>query len=303
MPRSTSGGRGSEARAITTGPLQEDLALAAVRRGGADHLSVGDQVERVDVLAELAGLGVPEPHPVADPQLAPRRRSAGSAPRRRPRRGTSASPAATPASAAGRARPRPDAIQPPPRTVACRGEGRAYDGQHEVGGRLRAEPRVVVEEVRPEQPRACGDLGDRGLGGGGLDAAGAAAVDELERCHARGPRRPLPRGARPARGRTAAASRGRRTSAARAGCRRPRRSGPRRPSARPARTAGARRSSAPARPPPPARARRAAGAEVDPAAREPQRSVELEAHPDRRPAGDRWPLRSARAARRCRSSA
>ena len=62
---------------------QEGLALAPVGRDLVDHALALDQIERVEALAQLAGLGVAQIHPVADAQHVLRRRAAGSAPRPR----------------------------------------------------------------------------------------------------------------------------------------------------------------------------------------------------------------------------
>ena len=71
---------------LTRPSTQEGMAFSAVRRGRRRCLAV-DQLQLVDVLAQLAGLGVPEPDPVARAQRRRRpRRAAASAPRRRPRR-------------------------------------------------------------------------------------------------------------------------------------------------------------------------------------------------------------------------
>ena len=90
--------------------LEERLALAAVGRHLVDDPVALDEVERVEALAELAGLGVAQVDAVADPQ-APRRRSraAASAPRRRPPACRGEGPRAGRARAAGPARRRPEA--------------------------------------------------------------------------------------------------------------------------------------------------------------------------------------------------
>lgn len=49
--------------------LEERTALAAVRRDRLRDALALDQVQRVEPLAQLARLGVPEPHPVADQQV------------------------------------------------------------------------------------------------------------------------------------------------------------------------------------------------------------------------------------------
>ncbi len=59
--------------------------------------------------------------------------------------------------------------------------GAAHDGGAQPQRGLRGEAAVTVEQARPDQSRAGGDLGDGLLGGAGLERAGAAGVDELER--------------------------------------------------------------------------------------------------------------------------
>ena len=58
--------------------------------------------------------------------------------------------------------------------------GAAYDGEAVERRRSRLEAAVVVEQGRDQQARAGGDLGDDRVGNGGLDAARAAGVPELE---------------------------------------------------------------------------------------------------------------------------
>ena len=69
--------------------------------------------------------------------------------------------------------------------------------------RPRREGPVAVEQHRAVQPRAGRDLGDGVLGRGALDAAGAAAVDELQRRDRRDRGDDLGPAVRPARGPTA----------------------------------------------------------------------------------------------------
>ena len=95
------------------------------------------------------------------------------------RRAAAARPAGTGA-AAGTASAGPEAIQPPPSTVAMPGAGRRTTEQREEGGRGRPPGPVRVEQGRAVEPGAGGDLGDRRVGRGRGDAAGAAAVDELQ---------------------------------------------------------------------------------------------------------------------------
>ena len=84
------------------------------------------------------------------------------------------------ASAAGSASAGPEAIQPPPSTVASPGAGRRTTGQAKNAAGAGPPGPVRVEQRRPVQPGAGGDLGDRRVGAGRGDAAGAAAVDELQ---------------------------------------------------------------------------------------------------------------------------
>src|SRR5699024_8946494 len=51
-----------------TGTSEEDCTLAAVRGGGSDDLVALHQHVPAEVLGGLAGLGVAQPHRVADPQ-------------------------------------------------------------------------------------------------------------------------------------------------------------------------------------------------------------------------------------------
>src|SRR5690606_26504398 len=70
-PRTEHPGLSTPAR---TGPpgtraSEERHALTAVRRHGVRHRVALDQVQRVEPLAQLTRLGVPEPHPVTDQQV------------------------------------------------------------------------------------------------------------------------------------------------------------------------------------------------------------------------------------------
>ena len=104
--------------------LQPGPALATVGRHRADHPVTTDQLQIVDVLAQLAGLRVAEPDPVADPQRRRRPgRSAASAPRRCPRWGSASGRSAAPGWAGGSGSASPEATQPPPSTVAICGLG------------------------------------------------------------------------------------------------------------------------------------------------------------------------------------
>ena len=214
---------------------EERLALAAVGRHGRGHGVAVDQVQLVEPLAQLAGLRVPEPDPVADPQVVGGRAEHGrlhlagalGAVERQPGRQVRAGQAARVA------RPRGDVAAAEHGDHA--GARPADDRQREQGGRPAGERAVGVEQARLVQPGARADLGDRFLGRGGRDRAGAAAVDELDRSHRadRGDdRRPAlsQLGRRPA---LHGPDRRWRRRACPAGGRRPRRSGPRRPSARP----------------------------------------------------------------------
>src|SRR5699024_9997057 len=107
----------------------------------------------------------------------PPRRSPGSAPHRPPPGARSAGPGDGGWWAAGPPRgPAGDPAAAPPGGGA-RGRAAGPRPPPPPGG-PRAETVVAVEESRPDQSGAGGDLGDRVLGAGGLDRAGTAAVDE-----------------------------------------------------------------------------------------------------------------------------
>src|SRR5690606_33483268 len=87
------------------------------------------------------------------------------------------------AAAAERAREAVGAGGPGGDVAAAEGGGDARDGaaddvEAEEGGGAGAERPVVVEERRAVEAAAGGGLGDRGVGDGVADRAGAAAVDE-----------------------------------------------------------------------------------------------------------------------------
>ena len=165
--------------------LEERLALAAVGRDHVDDLVAFDQVERVEALAELAGLGVAHVDAVADPQA--RRRRAEE--RRLHLAGALLGVELQPGGQPGRGEPR--------RVAAARGEvaaaergrdaaaGLAHDRQGEAGGGGEREAAVVVEEGGRVEARAGGHLGHRLLGRGQLEAAGAAAVDDRSSANSR----------------------------------------------------------------------------------------------------------------------
>lgn len=77
------------------------------------------------------------------------------------------------------------------------GGGTADDIEEQVQRRGRAETALVLEEFGPVESAARSNLGDRGLGAGGFDGAGAATVDEFQVR----PVRAAPRRLRPATGR------------------------------------------------------------------------------------------------------
>ncbi len=104
---------------------QERLSLAAVGGKLLDDLLPRHQVIALDALRGLAALRMPEPDPVPHAQ----RRGGGalqtaSAPHRRPRARVCGVPRATPDGADGRLRAGPEAIHPPPSTVAMSAAGR-----------------------------------------------------------------------------------------------------------------------------------------------------------------------------------
>ena len=74
----------------------------------------------------------------------------------------------------------PDAIQPPPSTVAMPGAGRRTTDSAKYAAGVGCQRAVGVEQRRPVQPGAGRDLGDRRIGRGRDDASGPAAVDELQ---------------------------------------------------------------------------------------------------------------------------
>ena len=148
---------------VLFGASAEGAALAAVGgQGAGEHVAL-EGVQLVDVLADLARLGVPEPHPVAD---------ARAAPAAAPRSGVCTSPAPSvgqpaqarrdrSAPAAGRRRAGPEATQPPPATVTVPGAGTRVTGAAKnIAGRA-GEGAVAVEERRAVEPRAGRHLGDR----------------------------------------------------------------------------------------------------------------------------------------------
>ena len=135
----------------------------------------------------------------------------------------------------------PDAIQPPPSTVAMPRRRAAYDGQREEGGRGRGAAAVASNKVGPYSPEPAVTsvtAGSAAVAG----AAGAAAVDELGRCQLADR---VDRGGAPAQQLATEARCIRRIAATRrrcrAGRRRRRRSAPRTTSSRPARSPAARR--------------------------------------------------------------
>ena len=155
-PRTRGQGRSEEGRGV----------LAPVGGHGSHDRVALHQVQLVDVLAQLAGLGVAEPHPVADPQrVGGRRRSAASAPRRRPR----CRAARRPAGSYGRgqaARARPGRTRPSRRRARSTMPGpgrRTTDAAKNAAGR-RAPGPVRVEQGRAVEPGAGGQLGDRRVG-------------------------------------------------------------------------------------------------------------------------------------------
>ncbi len=136
------------------------------------------QVHHVEPLAQLAGLGVPEPDPVAGQQAGGRLAAqrglhlAGALGAEQPQAGRPGRPRQP--RAAGRARG----------DVAAAERGRdprvgpADDRQGEPRGRAAGEGPVAVEQPGRVQARPGRHLGHRGVGGVDLQAAGAAAVDQ-----------------------------------------------------------------------------------------------------------------------------
>ena len=60
------------------------------------------------------------------------------------------------------------------------GTGSAHNGRHEVRGRTVPEMRVAVEESRREEAGSGGEFGQCAFDGTGLERAGSPAVDEFE---------------------------------------------------------------------------------------------------------------------------
>ena len=156
------------------------VPAAPVRRHLVDERVTGQQSHGVGVLEQLAGLRVPEPHQVADPQQ--RRRVPGQ-------RGLHLAGALE----RGEVQPgrRPGDRRPVVADRARGDEAAAVHGRHRVGRvsgdrqaverrGARGERLVVVEQAGHQQSRARGDLGDGGVGGRRLDRPGAAGVPELQ---------------------------------------------------------------------------------------------------------------------------
>ena len=136
------------------------------------------------MLEQLAGLGVPEPHQVADPQ----QRGARAGQRRlhlaRTLEAGQVQARAAPTGVGSRSLPAgPEATRPPPCTVATWRDGRRTTGSAEERRRRRLERLVVVEQAGHQQPGPRGHLGHDRVRRGGLDRAGAAGVPELQLGH------------------------------------------------------------------------------------------------------------------------
>lgn len=127
------------------------MSLSPVRRGRRGRVAV-DEVHLVDVLTQLAGLGVAEPH------RSPGRSSSAAA----PISGVCTSPAP---SSPRRRRPSgnhgigcrdgpvgPEAIQPPPSTVAIRGAGRRTTESAKNADGVGCQLRYVSNSVGPKSP-------------------------------------------------------------------------------------------------------------------------------------------------------
>ena len=141
-----------------------------------------DQVERLEALAQLAGLGVAQVDAVARP----RARSA-AAPEQR-RLDLAGALAAVELAARRQVRRRQAVVVGGAGGEVAAAEQRrdrraraAHDRQREHRGRPQLERRVVVEERGRVEAGAGGQLRHRRLGRGQLEAAGAAAVHEPER--------------------------------------------------------------------------------------------------------------------------
>ncbi len=138
-------------------------------------------MQRGEALAQLAGLRVAQVDAVADLQLirgfAEQRRLhlAGALPPVEPQPGGQM----WPRQARGVGGTGGEIAASQRRNDAA--SGTAHDGQREQRRRARRERAVGVEQGRPVQPRPGRHLGDRRLGGCALEAAGPAAVDELQR--------------------------------------------------------------------------------------------------------------------------
>ena len=187
--------------------MKERQTLAAVRRHGAAHVSPSTRCSSLTCSHSSPALAwrnhtrSPRRSPVGGRADQRRLHLAGALgadqpqPGRQPRQrqaGRLGRPGGDPAAAEHGGDPR---------------AGPAHHRQREERGRVRPPAPVRVEQRRPVQPGAGGDLGDRGVGGGRGDAAGAAAVDELQVGVLADRRRPPPRRRAAARGTSGAASR------------------------------------------------------------------------------------------------
>jgi hypothetical protein len=157
------------------------LVLSAVGRHRAGGLALFDQVVAGEPLGQFARLGVPQPDPVPDPQRARRlpqhRRlhltralGPGEPQPGRHERGGLALGGVRPGGdvTAGEQGDRP-AARPP------------YHRQRVDQRGARREAAVGVEQGGPHQAGSGRQLGHGRVGGGHLEAAGPAAVDELQR--------------------------------------------------------------------------------------------------------------------------
>src|SRR6476469_3777168 len=158
--------------------LEKRMALAAVGRNLIDYLAALDQVQRVEALTELPGLGVAQVDVVADPQRARR----GALDRRLYLAGALESVERQagrqiglrqPVLASGAGRDVAAAEQRH-RVLA----GAAHDRQREHRRRRLLERGVAVEQRRGVETGARCYLSDGILGGGGVQASGTAAVDQ-----------------------------------------------------------------------------------------------------------------------------
>src|ERR671914_320894 len=159
---------------------QKGLALTTVRRHGSGQPVALHQVQGAETLAQLTGLGVPEPDAVAQGERvggpAEQRGLHLAGPLGRVVRKPGGQVRLRQAAVVRAARGQVTAAE----AGHNAGPGAPDDGEREQRGGSPGEAGVVVEQRRVVEPRAGGHLGDRVLHRRLVHAAGAAAVDELK---------------------------------------------------------------------------------------------------------------------------